>query len=114
MNRITVGLTARVIIFGRKGKRELFAKIDTGATKSSIDAKLAKELDLGPELKKSKVKSAHGTRYRPVITADINIAGELLHSEFTVAERDHLKYKVLIGQNMLKKGFLIDPNKGGE
>ena len=108
-----VGLTARIVIFGKKGKKEVIARIDTGATNSSIDEKLAKELDVGPELKHAKVKSTHGTRYRPVVVVDILIAGHHKNSEFTVADRSHMKYKVLIGQNILKKGFLIDPSKGG-
>lgn len=106
-----VGLTAHVVIFGKKGKKEVVARIDTGATRSSIDKALAKELDLGPELKHAKVKSAHGIRYRPVITADIIIAGHAIQSEFNLAEREHMRYQVLIGQNILKKGFLIDPSK---
>lgn len=111
--KITVGLTARVVIFGKKNKKEVIARIDTGATNSSIDEKLAKELDLGPELKHTKVKSTHGTRYRPVVIVDVLIAGQHKNSEFTIADRAHMKYKVLIGQNILKKGFLIDPSKGG-
>ncbi|MBW2970318.1 RimK/LysX family protein [Candidatus Woesearchaeota archaeon] len=107
-----IGLTARVVLFGRKGKKEVVARIDTGATKSSMDKALAKELDIGPELKQAKVKSAHGVRYRPVVMADVMIAGELVQAEFTLAEREHMKYRMLIGQNILKKGFLIDPSKG--
>ncbi len=30
---------------------------------------------------------------------------------FSIADRAHMKYKVLIGKNILKKGFLIDPSK---
>ena len=111
MNKIILGLTARVIIFGKKGKKEVIARVDTGATKSSIDSSLAKELDLGPTLTHTRVKSTHGTRYRPVVTADISISGEIRHTELNIAEREHMKYKVLIGQNILKKGFLIDPSK---
>jgi hypothetical protein len=111
VNKITVGLTARVVLFGKKGKKEVIARIDTGATKSSIDKELAEELDLGPSLGHARVKSAHGTRYRPLLTADIMLAGELMHAEFNIAEREHMKYKILIGQNILKKGFLIDPSK---
>ncbi|VVB81259.1 Putative ATP-dependant zinc protease [uncultured archaeon] len=110
--KTTIGLTTRIVIFGRKGKKEVVARVDTGATKSSIDSALAKELDLGPEFKHAKVKSAHGVRYRPVVTAEILIAGQAIESEFTLAEREHMKYQVLIGQNILKKGFLIDPSKG--
>lgn len=109
-----IGLTTRIMLFGKKGKKEVIARVDTGATKSSIDKELAKELELGPVLKHAKVKSAHGVRYRPVITADIMIAGDMMEAEFTVAEREHMKYRVLIGQNILIKGFLIDPSKGAE
>lgn len=112
--KTTIGLTARIVLFGKKGKKEVIARIDTGATNSSIDSSLAKELDMGPELKHTKVKSTHGTRYRPVITADVIIAGDMRHAEFTIADRAHMKYRVLIGQNILKKGFLIDPSKGAE
>ncbi len=112
MSKIILGLTTRVVIFGKKGKKEVVARIDTGATKSSIDKSLAKELGLGPELKHARIKSAHGIRYRPIVMVDIAIGGELMNAEFTIAEREHMKYSVLIGQNILKKGFLIDPSKG--
>ena len=107
-----IGLTAHIVIFGKKGKKEVLARVDTGATKSSMDHTLAKELELGPGLKHAKVKSAHGVRYRPIVTADILIAGHAMQSEFTLAEREHMRFQVLIGQNILKKGFLIDPSKG--
>ncbi len=113
MEKKIIGLTTRVVIFGKQGKKEVVARVDTGATKSSIDKALASELDLGPALTHTRVKSVHGVRYRPVLTADILIAGELRHAEFNIAEREHMKYKVLIGQNILKRGFLIDPSKGG-
>ncbi len=111
MNKIILGLTARVVLFGKNGKKEVIARVDTGATKSSIDRDLAKELDLGPTLTHTRIKSAHGTRYRPVVTSDVLIGGQMIHAEFNIAEREHMKYKVLIGQNILKKGFLIDPSK---
>lgn len=107
-----VGLTARVVIFGKNGKKEVLARIDTGATKSSIDEKLAAEIGLGSEFKRVLIRSASGTRHRGVIVADVSIGGELMHAEFTVADRAHMKYRALIGQNILKKGFLIDPSKG--
>lgn len=112
MIKKTIGLTTRVVIFGKNGKKEVIARVDTGATKSSIDKALAKELDLGPALAHTKVKSVHGIRYRPVVTAEILIAGEMRQAEFNIAEREHMKFRVLIGQNILKKGFLIDPSKG--
>ena len=34
-----------------------------------------------------------------------------MEAECTVADRSHMKYKMLIGQNVLKKGFIIDPEE---
>lgn len=104
----TIGLTEEIIIFGTRGERKLMARIDTGATKSSIDKSVAEELGLGPAHRQAMVKSAHGSRVRPVVRAKVHFAGAELNAEFTVAEREHLKYKALIGRNILKQGFLID------
>jgi len=106
-----IGLLENVILIldGNKRKK-LVAKIDTGATKSSIDTGLASELGLGPVIKSRMIKSAHGSKLRPVIEATIEIAGKMIRSEFTLADRTHLKFSVLIGQNILKEGFLIDPS----
>jgi len=106
--KIIVGLTENIRIIGRSKEKEVKAKIDTGATKSSIDARLAASLQLGPVIKTKLVKSAHGHSVRPVIKIDIELKGKRMKEEFTLADRKHLKYKVLIGQNILKKGFLVD------
>jgi len=107
-----VGLIESVTLIDKKGKkRTLKAKMDTGATRSSIDVSLTKEMDFGPVLRKKLVKSAHGTTLRPVIGANIEFASEKFKTEFTVANRSHLRYKILIGVNMLEHGFLINPGK---
>ncbi|MBI4451144.1 ATP-dependent zinc protease [Candidatus Woesearchaeota archaeon] len=106
-----IGLTERVVVHGALSRKWAIARIDTGATKSSIDQHLAAELALGPAVRQAMVKSAHGTRLRPVVKASINVAGRRLRVEFTIADREHMKYKVLIGQNIIKRRFLIDPSK---
>ena len=108
-----VGLTEEITIYGsdKKGKK-IIARVDSGATKSSIDVKLAAELKLGPIIKTKLVKSAHGNTLRPVVKAKIEIAGRKITSEVTIADRTYMKYRLLIGQNILKKGnLIIDPNK---
>ncbi|MBI2646978.1 ATP-dependent zinc protease [Candidatus Woesearchaeota archaeon] len=110
-NKVVIGLTEKVDIIHPSGKKRVIAKIDTGATKSSIDANLAAELKLGPVIKSKLVKSAHGSKLRPIIEATIELASKKIGSEFTLADRAHMKYRILIGQNILKDGFLIDPNK---
>lgn len=110
-SRIIIGMIEEIEVMGEDTSEKLVARIDTGATKSSIDYQLASKLKLGPVIESRLVKSAHGNKLRPVIEATINIRGKQLKEKFTMADRDHMKYKVLIGQNILKKGFLIDPNK---
>jgi hypothetical protein len=114
MERVVIGLTEKVIIFGAEGKKkQLAAKIDTGASKNSIDASLAAELNLGPVVETKVIRSAHGSKLRPLVKAKISIAGKEFLSKFTIADRRHMEYRVLIGQNLLKRGFLIDPTKSG-
>jgi len=106
-----VGLSHKITIIGKKKSKLIVARIDTGATKGSIDSKLASSLKLGPVIKTKLVKSAHGNEIRPVISAEIKIKDKKIKADFTLADRSHLKYSVLIGQNVLKKGFIIDPSK---
>ncbi|MBW2979382.1 hypothetical protein DRZ77_02080 [Candidatus Woesearchaeota archaeon] len=113
MNKLVIGVVEKVRIIGRKRSRQLMAKIDTGATNGSIDEKLADELALGPVIKTVLIKHAHGNKIRPVVKAKVEIAGKMLEGKFTLANRRHMRYKVLIGLDVLKKGFLIDPNKRG-
>jgi hypothetical protein len=110
-NKTIIGLVEPVIVVGAKGQKEVLARIDTGATKSSMDIKLAAELSLGPILKTKMVRSATGANLRPVVQAKIILAGKEIKREFTLADRQSLKYRVLIGQNVLNEGFLIDPVK---
>jgi hypothetical protein len=113
--KTVIGLTEPVTIVGPKGDtKEVVARIDTGATKSSIDVKLAADLSLGPIIKAKLVRSASGTGLRAVVNAKIDLADKEIKTEFTLADRSHMKYSVLIGQNILREGFLIDPSKEAE
>jgi len=108
-----VGLTEDVIVYGEKGKsRKIIARVDSGATKSSIDVRLAAELRLGPIINTMTVRSTHGNTLRPVVKTKIKIAGKNIESEVSLADRTYMKYRLLVGQNILKKGrLIIDPNK---
>lgn len=113
IKKVIIGLTEKVKIKTKNGKKKAFiAKIDTGATKSSLDMGLASELDVGPIIKSKMIKSAHGSRMRPVVVATVEIDGKTLKGKFTLADRRHLRYRALIGVNILKKGgFIVDPSK---
>ena len=111
--KIIVGLTEQVKLISSNGQSiEVPAKIDTGATKSSIDIKLASKLKLGPVIKSKMIKSAHGNKLRPIIEAEIILAGKKIKSEFTLADRTQMKFDVLIGVNTLKNDYLVDPSRG--
>lgn len=108
-----IGLAEPVTIVGKKKEKTLMARIDTGAAKCSIDISLIRELGLGPAIGKTTIKNVHGRSKRLVYPLSIIINGILLKTECTATDRKSMRYKVLIGQNALKKGnFLIDPNKG--
>jgi hypothetical protein len=109
--RPILGLVEPVTLHGTTNEH-LIARIDSGATSSSIDTVLAAKLQLGPITRQKVVKSASGVNRRPIVVAIITIDGKEIEGEFTLADRSHMTYKMLIGQNILKKGaFLIDPLK---
>ena len=109
--RVVIGLAEKITIKGNGKTKKLLARVDTGATKSSIDTNLAKEIGLGPVITSKIIKSAHGSKLRPIVEADVVLAKKKMKAEFTLVERGHMKYRVLIGQNILKNGFIIDPLK---
>jgi hypothetical protein len=111
--RVILGLTEKLTILSPDNKEEkIVARIDTGATASSMDIKLAAKLKLGPVIKTKIVKSASGIKKRPIIKVKVKINGDIIEEEFTLADRSYMTYPLLVGQNILKKGnFLIDPNK---
>jgi len=109
--RTIVSLVEPVTIKHDGKSDQLKARIDTGATKSSIDIALASKLKLGPVVASKVIKSANGAKLRPMVEVTVELHDKELTETFTLADRSHMKYKILIGQNILKRGFLIDPNK---
>ncbi len=103
---LLIGLVERI----RVGNKEYLAKVDTGASRSSVDISLASEISLGPIVKKSIVRSVHGKSVRPVVKIRFEIRGRKFYSFFNVVHRKDMKYKFLIGNNILGRGFLIDPS----
>ncbi|MCK4589395.1 MAG: ATP-dependent zinc protease [Nanoarchaeota archaeon] len=110
MKRAVLGLTSKITIYGKGRQKTVTARVDTGATKASIDKTLAAWLKLVPGKRTKIVKSSLGVSKRPVIEIKVKVDGKTLKADFTVAERSYLTYPVLIGQNILRGGkFIIDP-----
>ena len=97
------------------------ARIDTGATSSSLDARKIKikndvvnfELRGGkplkvPLLEYRRVRTSVGKERRPVVLLDICLGSLHLLTQVTLTDRSHLKYALLIGRRVLKGNFVVD------
>lgn len=104
-----IGLEENVVLEnGKKYK----AKIDTGADSSSIDLEIVAKLGDKKIVSHKIIRSALGWDRRPTVMLDIEFQGKKFREKFGVSDRRNLKYKILIGKDILKKeGFLIDPSK---
>ena len=103
-----MGLIENVTLENGKTYR---AKIDTGADSSSIDSSIAQLLGEKPILSHKYIRSALGRDLRPIISIDLEIRGLKCNENFTISNREHLKFKILIGKDILQKeNFLVDPS----
>jgi len=104
-----IGVKEKVTVKGKKAEKTVWARIDTGAGMSSIDKTLAKKLGVGPIVSYKVIKQAHGKSKRGVVKASIELGGRKIRASFTLADRKHMKFDVIIGRRVLKNKFLIDP-----
>jgi RimK family alpha-L-glutamate ligase len=118
-----IGTVDKIIIKYFNDEKPIDARIDTGAEYSSINGS---DINLTDEtisfsfgdyryrfslLKSVKIVSANGKESRPIIRADIDINGNILHNvEFTVNDREGLNYDVLLGRRALAQAnILVNP-----
>lgn len=105
--RITIGLIEEVIL---EDGNSYLAKIDTGADSSSVDKSVVESLGDKPILAHKYIRSALGRDKRPIISVGISIKGLNCVEDFTVSDRKNLRYKILIGKDIMRKErFLVDP-----
>lgn len=112
--RIIIGPIEYVKVTGHHGEARVKGKVDTGATRTSVDVWLAANIGLGPTVDVAKVKSAllDEARSRPLVRAVVEIAGEQFALPVSVNDRSDMRYPVLVGMDILGLGrFLIDPAK---
>jgi hypothetical protein len=110
---IIIGPIEYVKVTGYNGEARVKGKIDTGASRTSVDVWLAANIGLGPTVDVAKVKSAlDEVRSRPLVRAVVEIEGEKFALPVSVDDRSDMRYPVLIGMDILRLGhFLIDPTK---
>jgi len=109
--RKIIGSREEVVIYGaNKEKYITFAKIDTGAYRTTISKSIADKLELTNILKYKKVRGALGKEERPIIDLVFELDKEKIRTEAFIASREEMKHDVIIGRRDLKK-FLVDPTK---
>jgi hypothetical protein len=90
---------------------EVLAKIDTGATYSSIDYDLARELHIDLEDQPLvTVQSSLGEDARRLVKVRLKVAGRAFDTTATVSDRDGFDNKMLVGNRDLD-GFLVDTSR---
>jgi hypothetical protein len=108
--RAVVVRTAETVrITGPNGESvEVEARIDTGAKGSSMDDDIAEELgfDLA-NAETVRVTSSLGTEKRPVVEAQVLIAGREKDVRLSVTDREERDYPVLIGRRDLAGAFVL-------
>lgn len=106
-----IGVREEIIIYGKNKEKHLtFAKIDTGAYRTSIANSLAEKLGLTSILKYKKVRGALGKEERPIIDLIFELDELKVRTEAFIASRDEMKHDVIVGRRDLKN-FLVDPTK---
>jgi alpha-L-glutamate ligase-like protein len=110
----TINFREKVKIVDANGNKiETDAKIDTGAWRTSIDKEFALNLGL---LAKNNIlwtkvfKSSLGKETRPVINLKFYLAGRLIKTIASIADRSGLKVKLIVGRRDLV-GFLVKPEE---
>lgn len=120
--KITLGAVEDVILLPW-GVR-LPARIDTGAAKSSLDArelviqdgmaefKLPQEfggvqLRL-PIIEWKHIRSPDGRQQRPVVELELCIGSKRIRSKVNLTDRSMVKYPLILGRNFLRKDFVVD------
>lgn len=103
------------------------ARIDTGATLSSLDArnvtvrnKIA-DFTLGnehgglqlqlPVVGWSQISTSVGSERRPVVEVGICLGPKLIRTLATLKDRSHMTYPLLIGRNVLNGSFVVDTSR---
>lgn len=109
-----IGLVEKVTIIGSKGSIRKNALFDTGATRSSVDIKVAAKVGLGPIISSVRVKSK-SSKFpyvrRPIARGEVIVKGKRLRVDFGLEDREKMPYRVLIGRDVIHSNFIIDVDK---
>ena len=111
-------------------KSAFYARIDTGATTSSVDVENLKKFERDgkkwvsfdivnsrsketyhfekPVQKNVKIKRIEQEEHRVKVLMDIKIGGQKVKTEFTLAERADFEFQGLLGRSLLSGRYIVD------
>ena len=91
------------------------AKIDTGARTSSLHAEDSSEgaqVIECPVHDRRKVRSSSGhVQRRLVVRVDLRLGGRSVPAEVTLSKRDRMGFRMLVGREALRQGYVVDPDR---
>ena len=112
------------------------AKIDTGARTSSLHAEDLEEFERDgrawvrftvhpwqdssegaqviecPVHDRRKVRSSSGhVQRRLVVRVDLRLGGRSVPAEVTLSKRDRMGFRMLVGREALRQGYVVDPDR---
>jgi len=101
---VTIGFTEQVVVSGTTGTRTVVAKSDSGASRTSIDLRLAADIGAGPIHTVSRVRSGSSreARSRPVVDLVVGIGGAQYTVAANIEDRTHMRHPLLLGRDVLK------------
>ncbi|MFB6206250.1 MAG: RimK family alpha-L-glutamate ligase [Haloglomus sp.] len=99
-----IGYIEEVDVIGTSGRKTVMAKSDTGATRTSIDARLAADIGTGPikDIVKIKSGSLKSGTSRPVVDVVVGVGGTQHTVSASVEDRSHMDYPMLLGRDILE------------
>ncbi|MFB6132461.1 MAG: RimK/LysX family protein [Halanaeroarchaeum sp.] len=102
--RKVIGYIEDVLVSGTSGTERVRSKSDTGASRTSVDTRLAAKIGAGPIKSMTKVKSGShkGGKSRPVVDIVVGIGGDRHTVQASLEDRSHMEYPLLLGRDILR------------
>jgi hypothetical protein len=120
--KITIGAIEDVVLLPWGAR--LPARIDTGAAKSSLDARELRVQDDMVEFKLPQkygglqlrlpiiewrhVRSPDARERRPVVELEICLGSKRIRTKVNLTDRSMVKYPLILGRNFLRENFVVD------
>jgi len=120
--KVTIGTVEDVILLPWRVK--LPARIDTGAAKSSLDARELKVYEDRVEFRLPRkygglrlrlpimewrhVRTSEGLERRPIVELEICFGSNRIRTLVNLADRSMVKYPLILGRSFLKENFVVD------